>query len=442
MSGFWERVANVVLIAVVTGLLLATLGAVVTLVIYVTVLLVLVFRHRRYLTILDRWLQTEGSVLPNASGTWGDVFARLMRLMRDQNRSYQHLSSALERLQRATSAMPEGVVILDEMEHIDWCNPVAEKHLGISSATDTGQHITHLVRHTQFAEYLASQNYAEPLVIKQPRQQGLILSLQFVPYGDKQKLLLSRDVTQLERIQTVRQDFVANVSHELRTPLTVIGGFLETLSDQAPSDRETFKWALGLMTDQTKRMQNLVQDLLTLSRLEDTQNLIRGERVDVPAMLRKLYDEALSLSSGRHRISLNLDTGTQLLGSPDELRSAFTNLISNAIRYTPDKGNISLNWTIRDGQAVFSVQDNGIGVEAEHISRLTERFYRVDRGRSRETGGTGLGLAIVKHVLSCHQAKLEIVSEPGKGSCFSAWFPAARLVTPEGHQACTILTNV
>jgi two-component system phosphate regulon sensor histidine kinase PhoR len=442
VSSFWERAANVVLIAVVTGMLLATLGAVTTLVIYVAVLLVLVVRHRRYVTILDQWLQTDGSVLPNASGKWGDVFARLMRLVRDQNRSYQHISSALERLQRATSAMPEGVVILDEMDHIEWCNPVAEKHLGISSDTDTGQHITHLVRHTQFSEYLASQNYAEPLVVKQPRYQGLILSLQFVPYGDKQKLLLSRDVTQLERIQTMRQDFVANVSHELRTPLTVIGGFLETLSDQIPSDPETFKWALGLMTDQTKRMQNLVQDLLTLSRLEDTQNLIRGERVDVPGMLRKLYDEALSLSSGRHGIRLNLDTGTQLLGSTDELRSAFTNLLSNAIRYTPDNGNISLNWTIREGQAVFSVQDNGIGVEPEHISRLTERFYRVDRGRSRETGGTGLGLAIVKHVLSCHQAKLEIVSEPGKGSCFSAWFPAARLVTPEGDHACTILTNV
>jgi two-component system phosphate regulon sensor histidine kinase PhoR len=441
VSGFWERIANLVLIAVVTGMLLATLGVVATLVIYVTVLLVMVVRHRRYLTILDRWLQTEGFVLPNASGKWGDVFARLMRLVRDQSRTYQHISSALERLQRATSAMPEGVVILDEMDHIEWCNPVAEKHLGISSGTDTGQHITHLVRHTQFAEYLAAQNYAEPLVIKQPRHQGLILSLQFVPYGDKQKLLLSRDVTQLERIQIMRQDFVANVSHELRTPLTVIGGFLETLSDQSPSDPETFKWALGLMTDQTKRMQNLVQDLLTLSRLEDTQNLIRGERVDVPEMLRKLYDEARSLSSGRHRIRLNLETGTQLLGSTDELRSAFTNLISNAIRYTPDNGNISLNWTVRDGQAVFSVQDNGIGVEPEHISRLTERFYRVDRGRSRETGGTGLGLAIVKHALSCHQAKLEIVSEPGKGSCFSAWFPAVRLVTPEGDHACTILTN-
>jgi two-component system, OmpR family, phosphate regulon sensor histidine kinase PhoR len=426
----------------VTGMLLATLGAVTTLVIYVAVLLVLVVRHRRYLTILDRWLQTEGSVLPNASGVWGDVFARLMRLVRDQSRSYQHITSALERLQRATSAMPEGVVILDEMDHIEWCNPVAEKHLGINSGTDTGQHITHLVRHTQFAEYLTAQNYAEPLVIKQPRHQGLILSLQFVPYGDKQKLLLSRDVTQLERIQTMRQDFVANVSHELRTPLTVIGGFLETLSDQSHSDPETFRWALGLMTDQTKRMQNLVQDLLTLSRLEDTENLVRGERVDVPAMLRKLYDEALSLSSGRHRISLNLDTATQLLGNTDELRSAFTNLISNAIRYTPDNGNISLNWTVRDGKAVFSVRDNGIGVEPQHISRLTERFYRVDRGRSRETGGTGLGLAIVKHVLSCHQAKLEIVSEPGKGSCFSASFPAARVVTPEGDHACTMLTNV
>lgn len=442
MSGFWERVANVVLIAVVTGMLLATLGAVTTLAIYVTVLLVLVVRHRRYLAILDRWLQTEGSILPNASGKWGDVFARLMRLVREQSRSYQHISSALERLQRATSAMPEGVVILDEMDHIEWCNPVAEKHMGISSGTDTGQHITHLVRHTQFAEYLAAQNYAEPLVIKQPRQQGLILSLQFVPYGDKQKLLLSRDVTQLERIQIMRQDFVANVSHELRTPLTVIGGFLETLSDQSPSDPETFRWALGLMTDQTKRMQNLVQDLLTLSRLEDTQNLIRGERVDVPGMLRKLYDEAISLSSGRHHIRLDLETGTQLLGSTDELRSAFINLISNAIRYTPDNGNISLNWTIREGQAVFSVQDNGIGVEPEHISRLTERFYRVDRGRSRETGGTGLGLAIVKHVLNCHQGKLEIVSEPGKGSCFSAWFPGVRLVTPEGDHACTILTNI
>ncbi len=430
MSGSWERLVTFILIAVVTGILFAVLGAVTTLACYIIALLLLVIHYRRQLTVLDKWLQGKQSTLPDRSGRWGDVFARLTRLMRDQSQSYQQINFALERLQRATSAMPEGVVIMDEIDRIEWCNPVAEKHLGINSNLDAGQHITHLVRQTQFTEYLAAHNYSEPLIIKQSRHQGLTLSLQFVPYGDKQKLLISRDVTRLERVQTMRRDFVANVSHELRTPLTVIGGFLETLSEEGSSaDPETSKWALTLMMDQTKRMQRLVEDLLTLSRLEDTENLAREANINIPEMLRELYHEAQSLSAGRHRISLNLDTDAKLLGSMDELRSAFGNLVSNAIRYTVDGGEISLNWAIRDGQGVFSVQDSGIGIEAEHIPRLTERFYRVDRGRSRETGGTGLGLAIVKHVLTCHQAKLEIVSEPGKGSCFSAWFPAVRLIT-------------
>ena len=429
MSGFWERFATVVLITVVTGILLTALGAVTTLALCSGVLLMLVIHHQRHLAMLDKWLKGEKSSLPNSSGKWWDVFARLARLVREQKHSHQQLSSALERLRRATSAMPEGVVIMDEMDRIEWCNPVAEKHLGINSSLDTGQHITHLVRQTQFAQYLAARNYSEPLVIKQSRQKELTLSLQLVPYGDKQKLLLSRDVTRLERIQTMRRDFIANVSHELRTPLTVIGGFLETLTDESHPDPKTRKWALTLMTDQTRRMQRLVEDLLTLSRLEDTENLVREENVDVPAMLRGLYDEAQSLSAGRHLVILTLDTDAKLLGSTDELRSAFGNLISNAVRYTPDGGIITLSWCIRDEQGVFSVQDSGIGIEPEHIPRLTERFYRVDRGRSRETGGTGLGLAIVKHVLTCHQANLEIVSEQGKGSCFSAWFPAARLIT-------------
>ncbi|MEP7074076.1 MAG: phosphate regulon sensor histidine kinase PhoR, partial [Nitrosospira sp.] len=411
MSGSWERFVTFILIAVVTGILFAALGAVTTLACYIIALLLLVIHYRRQLTVLDKWLQGKQSTLPDRSGRWGDVFARLTRLMRDQSQSYQQINFALERLQRATSAMPEGVVIMDEIDRIEWCNPVAEKHLGINSNLDAGQHITHLVRQTQFTEYLAAHNYSEPLIIKQSRHQGLTLSLQFVPYGDKQKLLISRDVTRLERVQTMRRDFVANVSHELRTPLTVIGGFLETLSEEGSSaDPETSKWALTLMMDQTKRMQRLVEDLLTLSRLEDTENLAREANINIPEMLRELYHEAQSLSAGRHRISLSLDTDAKLLGSMDELRSAFGNLVSNAIRYTVDGGEISLNWAIRDGQGVFSVQDSGIGIEAEHIPRLTERFYRVDRGRSRETGGTGLGLAIVKHVLTCHQAKLEIVS--------------------------------
>jgi len=430
VSGSWERFVTFILVAVVTGILFAALGAVTTLACYIIALLLLVIHYWRQLTVLDKWLQGKQSTLPDRSGQWGDVFARLTRLMRDQSQSYQQINFALERLQRATSAMPEGVVIMDEIDRIEWCNPVAEKHLGINSNLDAGQHITHLVRQTQFTEYLAAHNYSEPLIIKQSRHQGLTLSLQFVPYGDKQKLLISRDITRLERVQTMRRDFVANVSHELRTPLTVIGGFLETLSEEGSSaDPETSKWALTLMMDQTKRMQRLVEDLLTLSRLEDTENLAREANINIPEMLRELYHEAQSLSAGHHRISLNLDTDAKLLGSMDELRSAFGNLVSNAIRYTVDGGEISLNWAIRDGQGVFSVQDSGIGIEAEHIPRLTERFYRVDRGRSRETGGTGLGLAIVKHVLTCHQAKLEIVSEPGKGSCFSARFPAVRLIT-------------
>ena len=430
MSSFWERFTTVILITVVTGILLLALGATITFALYTAALLLMVIHYRRQLVILDKWLKGEKSSLPDSSGQLGDVFARLARLVREQKHSHQQVSSALERLRRATSAMPEGVVILDEVDRIEWCNPVAEKHLGINSSLDTGQHITHLVRQTQFAQYLAARNYSEPLVIKQSRQKELTLSLQLVPYGDKQKLLLSRDVTRLERIETMRRDFIANVSHELRTPLTVIGGFLETLTDADEShpDPKTRKWALTLMTDQTKRMQHLVEDLLTLSRLEDTENLVREETVDAPQMLRGLYEEAQSLSAGRHLVILSLDTDAKLLGSTNELRSAFSNLISNAIRYTPDGGVITLSWVIQDGQGVFSVQDSGIGIEPEHVPRLTERFYRVDRGRSRETGGTGLGLAIVKHVLTCHQAKLEVVSEPGKGSCFSARFPATRLI--------------
>ncbi len=436
MSGFRQRLTSIILLTIASAGLWLILGAVPALVFYSVALLLLVIHHLRHLTALDEWLQTlvpTAATLPDATGAWGDVFARLARLMRSQSQSQQQLSTALERLRRATSAMPEGVVILDEADRIEWCNPVAEQHFGIDFTRDSGQQITYLVRQTQFAEYLATRNYSEPLIVRQPRQQELILSLQLIPYGDKQKLLISRDITRLESVETMRRDFVANVSHELRTPLTVIGGFLETLSEEKQTGSRVGKRALTLMADQTMRMQRLVEDLLALSRLENTQNPVREETVNVAEMLRELYHEAQSLSAGRHHISLNLDTDTQLRGSADELRSAFSNLISNAVRYTSDGGEIILNWGIHDDQGLFSVQDSGIGIEPEHLPRLTERFYRVDRSRSRETGGTGLGLAIVKHVLSRHQAHLEIASEPGKGSRFSARFPQNQLVMPQSE---------
>ncbi len=436
MPGFRQRLTSVILLTIATAGLWLVLGAVPALVFYSIALLLLVVHHLRYLAALDEWLQIPtptAATLPDATGAWGDVFARLARLMRSQSQSQQQLSTALERLRRATSAMPEGVVILDETDRIEWCNPVAEQHFGIDYNRDSGQQITYLVRQPQFAEYLATRNYSEPLIVRQSRQQELILSLQLIPYGNKQKLLISRDITRLERVETMRRDFVANVSHELRTPLTVIGGFLETLSEEDQTGSKIGKRALTLMTDQTMRMQRLVEDLLALSRLENAQNPVREESVNVAEMLRELYHEAQSLSVGRHHINLKLDTDAQLRGSSDELRSAFSNLVSNAVRYTTDGGEIILNWGIHDGQGLFSVQDSGIGIESEHLPRLTERFYRVDRSRSRETGGTGLGLAIVKHVLSRHQAHLEIVSEPGKGSRFSAWFPANRLIMQQGE---------
>jgi two-component system phosphate regulon sensor histidine kinase PhoR len=434
VSRFPVSLLIVILLTAVAGGLWMIFDIVIALLFYSMALLLLVIYHLYYLMSLDRWLQIPdptSATLPDGSGAWGDVFARLARLMRNQSQSHQQLSLALERLRRATSAMPEGVIILDEADRIEWCNPVAEQHFGIDFKRDVDQQITFLVRQPQFAEYLSTHNYSEPLVVKQTRHQELILSLQLVPYGDKQKLLISRDITRLEGVETMRRDFVANVSHELRTPLTVIGGFFETASEENWISSEMGKRALVLMTDQTRRMQRLVEDLLTLSRLENTQNQVREENVNVTEVLYELYHEAESLSAGRHHINLTLDTDVKLRGSPDELRSAFSNLVSNAIRYTSDEGKVDLRWSCQNGKGVFTVQDSGIGIDQEHIPRLAERFYRVDLSRSRGTGGTGLGLAIVKHILSRHQAHLEIISEPGKGSSFSAWFPEKRSIAQE-----------
>jgi two-component system phosphate regulon sensor histidine kinase PhoR len=361
-------------------------------------------------------------------GAWDDAYAALYRLLRQQHQSQSKLTATLEDFQQAGEAMPDGMVILDEADRIEWCNCKAEQHFGIDRERDTGQGITYLVRHPEFAANLQAQKYSEPLILRQWRGSDLTISVQLIAYGDRQKLVLSRDITEFERVETVRRDFIANVSHELRTPLTVLGGFLETISDNIASDSELLRRSLPLMVEQARRMQRLIEDLLTLSRLESAGNPLRDEPVAVPALLRALHHDAMALSAGRHRITLVIDTEDGLLGSEEELRSAFGNLISNAVRYTPDGGEVTIGWQWRGDGAAFFVRDTGIGIEPQHIPRLTERFYRVDRGRSRETGGTGLGLAIVKHVLSRHLARLEIASAPGRGSTFTALFPGHRVV--------------
>jgi two-component system phosphate regulon sensor histidine kinase PhoR len=431
VSDIWQRSFNIIFIIFITAVLWMIFGAVKALLFFGVVMLWIAFHHIRHLAALERWLRLSDhspASIPAGSGAWDDVFAHLARYVRQHSQSQELLSLALERMRSVTSAMPDGIVILDETDRIEWCNPVAEQHLGINLSLDTGQQITYLVRQIPFVEYLAARKYSNPLILNQTRQQGIIVSLQLVPYGYNQKLLISRDITRFEKIETMRRDFIANVSHELRTPLTVISGFLETLSADENVNSGFNKRALVLMSEQTTRMQRLIEDLLILSRLENEQSIVNEKAVEVTSLLRGILQDAESLSAGRHQIKLNIASQDQLLGSEEELRSAFGNLISNAIRYTPDSGEININWEKRDGQGLFFVQDSGIGIEPEHIPRLTERFYRVDSSRSRETGGTGLGLAIVKHVLSRHQARLEITSQVGKGSRFTIWFPAKRLI--------------
>jgi two-component system phosphate regulon sensor histidine kinase PhoR len=437
VGGIWAKSVLLILMLAAVGLVTWPIAGPVAALAAVTAgLLILVLTHYRHIALLQRWLRNPvPEAAPHGWGEWDHVFADLYRLLRLQRQSESELTATLEEFRLAGAAMPDGMVILDAHDRIEWCNPVAENHFGLDRQRDTGQGITNLVRQPQFIEYLQAQNYSEPLVQRLSRGADIILSVQLVPYGNRQKLVISRDVTDLDRVETMRRDFIANVSHELRTPLTVLGGFLETIMDVEASDAELLRRSLPLMREQTLRMQRLVEDLLTLSRLESSHNPPREEAVNVPDLVRALYHDALALSGGRHRVALDLATDSWLTGSEEELRSAFSNLVSNAVRYTPDGGEVTIAWSRRGAEAVFSVRDTGIGVASQHLPRLTERFYRVDRSRSRETGGTGLGLAIVKHVLSRHQARLEIASEPGRGSTFSAAFTTERLTAPVVREA-------
>lgn len=395
-------------------------------------LLMLLSFHLGKLAVLTQWVRgalPEG--LPEATGAWGAVFDTLNRRERDMRESHERLSVALERFRGASQAMPDGVIYLSGNDTIEWLNQRAEQHFGLDHGHDIGVSLTALARQPELAHYLESGQHGDPLVIRSPRRSAIRLLIQVVPFGDQQKMLVSRDITQIEKLETMRRDFIANVSHELRTPLTVVSGFVETVLDGLNDfDDEDVCRFLNMALEQSTRMQRLIEDLLTLSALETGEPAPTEERVDAIALVSQVYQEALALSSGRHDITLELDErdrGDILLGSQKELHSALANLATNAVRYTPASGTIRLNWRHTAGGAEFSVVDNGIGIDPQHVPRLTERFFRVDRGRSRETGGTGLGLAIVKHIVSRHQASLHIESELGKGSRFSVSFPNGRL---------------
>lgn len=428
MLDFWFRASQPVLYGgIFAAVLWGIFSATVALLFMLLVVLATMAYRARQLYKLGIWLNDpRPETIPEADGLWDEVFSQLYRMVKRHNQTKQELADELQHIEQATAALPEGVVILNDANRIEWCNPLAQQHFGLDAEHDFMQDITYLMRQPEFVEYLMASNFSEPLVMTPARHDDMVLSIKLIPYGGDKRLLISRDITQLERIEAMRRDFVANVSHELRTPLTVVNGYVENLQDMPDINREDAQRALQLMAEQTRRMENLVSDLLTLSRLESERNLLREETVNMAGLLDAVYQEGVLLSNGRHALRLEVARTVDLSGNREELHSAFGNLVSNAIRYTPAGGEILLRWGERSGQPVFSVQDSGIGIAPQHIPRLTERFYRVDRSRSRETGGTGLGLAIVKHIAMRHQAKLEVLSDEGKGSTFSLVFPTGR----------------
>jgi two-component system phosphate regulon sensor histidine kinase PhoR len=364
---------------------------------------------------------------PKAFGTWGEIYYRLHKLVRSWRDQVLEIEQQHSRFIQAVQATPNGVVMLNEDDQIEWCNSIAEQHFGINAKRDAMQRITHILRKPAFVQYIIRQNYREPVRLTNMGMfEQFSLDVQIFPYGDKQKLVLSQDVSQIEKTDSMRRDFVANVSHELKTPLTVLSGFLETVQELELNEADQKKY-LDLMSVQTGRMKTLVEDLLTLAKLEGNPEPPVTQVVPMGVMLSRLQSDAQGLSQGRHQIVVEKNSERNVLGDDVELYSAFGNLVSNAVRYTPDGGSITIRWSDIGDEAIFSVIDTGPGIAQEHIPRLTERFYRVDRSRSRDTGGTGLGMAIVKHVISRHHGELKIESTLGVGSEFSLSFPQQRI---------------
>jgi len=382
---------------------------------------------------ISRWVRDIESPPPPSVGPWDNVLAAIYRQLRANRKEIDELDQNVKSIMLAAEALPDGAVTLDREMNITWCNQMASDHIGLNPKTDKGFSILNILRHPEFAKYLNRGTWPAPILLHLSRDgNDRALLLQLTSYGLDQFLLVTRDVTQMEKLETTRKDFVANVSHELRTPLTVLAGFLETLHDMpaeslSEEQREHYQ---TLMMNEAKRMQAIVDDLLTLSTLESSPSSA-GEPLRISTLIHQALTQAKALSRNQHVFVENVDTDLSVVGIESELASAIGNLLNNAVSYTPKDGTITISWYVTEsGSACYSVQDTGIGIASHDIPRLTERFYRVDRGRSRATGGTGLGLAITKHIAMRHNAELLIRSRLGAGSTFSLEFPPMRVAPP------------
>jgi two-component system phosphate regulon sensor histidine kinase PhoR len=429
MAAMWTfalvRLAGILLAGLVAGLIVGPVwaGLLGAACIYVGWQLLNLYR-------LDRWLRLRSQIDPPAlGGIWDDVVAQVVRLHRRKQYHKQRLVQLFREIRRSTAALPDGVIILSSQLDIVWFNRQAARLLGLKRPIDVGLRVDNLIRTPEFIHYLHGEDFSLPIVIRPPAQIDLYLALQIVPYGAGQSLLLVRDVTRQMRLEAMRKDFVANASHELRTPLTVISGYLDTLADD-PSIDVAWRGPIRDMRAQAQRMNAIIADLLELSRLEAADGEAPREPIEVPRLLERLYRDALARSDRPQNVLLEIESTCGLFGASQEIESAFTNLLVNAIKYTLREGTVRMRWWVDEDGAYFSVSDTGIGIPAEHLPRVTERFYRVDPGRSRGQGGSGLGLAIVKHALQRHDGLLEVQSVEGKGSTFTCQFPLARLWKP------------
>lgn len=430
MHGPWAaelwRLLGLALLALLLGLVSGHLIAA----LLIAALLV-ILRSYRHLARLVTWLQHgKRSDPPDLPTLWGEAVNEIYRLHQRNRKRKKKIAKLITRFRESTAAMPDATVLLGENWEIEWFNEAAKTLLGLRPHQDLGRRIGTLIRHPRFSAYLQRGDFKEAVNIPSPVNEELCLSLRIVPFASNQRLMQARDVTRLFRLEQMRRDFVGNVSHELRTPLTVITGYLEALTDGEEVPAEAARASLLQMKTQAERMRRIVEDLLMLTRLETGEDGgASHSEVAVPGILAAVEEDARILSGDkRHHISLQVEPGLWLRGNASELHSAFSNLVSNAVRYTPAGGEIHMRWYADALGAHFEVRDTGIGIEARHIPRLTERFYRVDTDRSRESGGTGLGLAIVKHVLQRHDAHLRVESEPGRGSTFTCDFPRHRVL--------------
>jgi two-component system phosphate regulon sensor histidine kinase PhoR len=379
---------------------------------------------------LERWLRHRSrEEPPDFGGVWGDVVALVTRIYRRKQFHKRRIVQLFREFRRLTTAMPDGVVVLNADREIQWFNRNAQRLLGLRRKVDFGQRIDNLLRHPDFARFLATGDQAAPIVLRAPAAPDTFIAIHAVGYGEGQRLLIARDVTRELRLEAMRKDFVANASHELRSPLTVIAGYLDTMTDDPDLD-PAWHGPLQEMRRQADRMRAIVEDLLELSRLEAATGEAPSAPVDVGGMLALMRKEVLGMDRRPQDVVVRVETDLQLLGAEAELHSIFSNLISNAVKYTPVDGRVEVRWWADAEGGHFEVRDTGVGIPREHLPRITERFYRVDPGRARATGGSGLGLAIVKHALQRHGGSLEIQSEEGKGSTFTCHFPARRLVEP------------